>query len=129
MDNSNVKIVRLKSGEDILCNLLINEDKVLVNLMEPMVIEYETFGDTQHLMIANWLPVSLVKENKSVIPVTEVLCVMNPTDELIEYYNETIRKMNSALVVKPMEELNEEEMVQMMEVMEEIKTTKGLVMH
>jgi len=129
MDNSNVKIVRLKSGEDILCNLLINEDKVLVNLMEPMVIEYETFGDTQHLMIANWLPVSLVKENKSVIPVTEVLCVMNPTDELIEYYNETIRKMNSALVVKPMEELNEEEMTQMMEVMEEIKTTKGLVMH
>ena len=129
MDNSNVKIVRLKSGEDILCNLLINEDKVLVNLMEPMVIEYETFGDTQHLMIANWLPVSLVKENKSVIPVTEVLCVMNPTDELIEYYNETIRKMNSALVVKPMEELNEEEMNQMMEVMEEIKTTKGLVMH
>jgi len=54
---------------------------------------------------------------------------MNPTDELIEYYNETIRKMNSALVVKPMEELNEEEMTQMMEVMEEIKTTKGLVMH
>jgi hypothetical protein len=129
MDNSNVRIVRLKSGEDILCNLLINDDKVLVNLMEPMVIEYETFGDTQHLMIANWLPVSLVKENKSVIPVTEVLCVMHPTDELIEYYNQTIEKMNSALVVKPMEELNEEEMTQMMEVMEEIKTTKGLIMH
>lgn len=129
MDNSNVRIVRLKSGEDILCNLLINDDKVLVNLMEPMVIEYETFGDTQHLMIANWLPVSLVKENKSVIPVTEVLCVMHPTDELIEYYNQTIKKMNSALVVKPMEELNEEEMTQMMEVMEEIKTTKGLIMH
>ena len=129
MDNSNVRIVRLKSGEDILCNLLINDDKVLVNLMEPMVIEYETFGDTQHLMIANWLPVSLVKENKSVIPVTEVLCVMHPTDALIEYYNQTIEKMNSALVVKPMEELNEEEMTQMMEVMEEIKTTKGLIMH
>jgi hypothetical protein len=129
MDNSNVRIVRLKSGEDILCNLLINDDKVLVNLMEPMVIEYETFGDTQHLMIANWLPVSLVKENKSVIPVTEVLCVMHPTDELIKYYNQTIEKMNSALVVKPMEELNEEEMTQMMEVMEEIKTTKGLIMH
>lgn len=129
MDNSNVRIVRLKSGEDILCNLLINDDKVLVNLMEPMLLEYETYGDTQHLCISNWLPVALIKENKSVIPVTEVLCVMHPNEELIDYYNDTLAKMNSALVVKPMEDLNEEEMAQMMEVMEEIKTTKGLVMH
>ena len=39
MDNSNVRIVRLKNGQDILCNLQISEDKILVNLLEPMLME------------------------------------------------------------------------------------------
>jgi len=129
MDNTNVKIVRLKSGEDILCNLLINEDKVLINLLEPMLMETETYGGNQHLVISNWLPVALIKENRSVVPITEVLCVMQPNEELVEYYDETLKKMNKTLVVKDMDDLTEEEMIKMMEVMEEIKSTKGLVIH
>ena len=129
MDNSNVRIIRLKSGEDILCNLLINEDKVLINLLEPMLISTEIHFNEEHLVLTSWLPVSLIKENRSVIPITEVMCVMHPNDELIEYYNEMVIKMNSSLIVKDADDLTEEEVAQMMEVMEEIKSTKGLVIH
>jgi hypothetical protein len=129
MDNSNVRIIRLKNGEDILCNLLINEDKVLINLLEPMLISTEIHFNEEHLVLTSWLPVSLIKENRSVIPITEVMCVMHPNDELIEYYNEMVIKMNSSLIVKDADDLTEEEVVQMMEVMEEIKSTKGLVIH
>ena len=99
MDNSNVRIIRLKNGEDILCNLLINEDKVLINLLEPMLISTEIHFNEEHLVLTSWLPVSLIKENRSVIPITEVMCVMHPNDELIEYYNEMVIKMNSSLIV------------------------------
>jgi len=129
MDNSNVRIVRLKNGEDILCNLLINEDKVLINLLEPMLLSTEVHFNEEHLVLTSWLPVSLIKENRSVIPITEVLCVMQPNDELIEYYNEMMKKMNSSLIVKDMDDLTEEETMQMMEVMDEMKSTKGLVIH
>ena len=129
MDNSNVRIIRLKNGEDILCNLLINEDKVLINLLEPMLISTEIHFNEEHLVLTSWLPVSLIKENRSVIPITEVMCVMHPNDELIEYYNQMVIKMNSSLIVKDADDLTEEEVVQMMEVMEEIKSTKGLVIH
>lgn len=129
MDNSNVRIIRLKNGEDILCNLLINEDKVLINLLEPMLISTEIHFNEEHLVLTSWLPVSLIKENRSVIPITEVMCVMHPNDELIEYYNEMVIKMNSSLIVKDADDLTEEEVGQMMEVMEEIKSTKGLVIH
>ena len=129
MDNSNVRIIRLKNGEDILCNLLINEDKVLINLLEPMLISTEIHFNEEHLVLTSWLPVSLIKENRSVIPITEVMCVMHPNDELIEYYNEMVIKMNSSLIVKDADDLTEEEVVQMMEVMEEIKSNKGLVIH
>ena len=129
MDNSNVRIIRLKNGEDILCNLLINEDKVLINLLEPMLISTEIHFNEEHLVLTSWLPVSLIKENRSVIPITEVMCVMHPNDELIEYYNEMVIKMNSSLIVKDADDLTEEEVVQMMEVMEEIKSAKGLVIH
>ena len=129
MDNSNVRIIRLKNGEDILCNLLINEDKVLINLLEPMLISTEIHFNEEHLVLTSWLPVSLIKENRSVIPITEVMCVMHPNDELIEYYNQMVIKMNSSLIVKDADDLTEEEVVQMMEVMEEIKSAKGLVIH
>ena len=129
MDNSNVRIVRLKNGEDILCNLLINEDKVLINFLEPMLLSTEVHFNEEHLVLTSWLPVSLIKENRSVVPITEVLCVLHPTDELVEYYNEMIKKMNSSLIVKDMDDLTEEETMQMMEVMDEMKSTKGLVIH
>jgi hypothetical protein len=129
MDNSNVRIIRLKNGEDILCNLLINEDKVLINFLEPMLLSTEVHFNEEHLVLTSWLPVSLIKENRSVVPITEVLCVLHPTDELVEYYNEMIKKMNSSLIVKDMDDLTEEETMQMMEVMDEIKSTKGLVIH
>ena len=54
---------------------------------------------------------------------------MQPNDELIEYYNEMMKKMNSSLIVKDMDDLTEEETMQMMEVMDEMKSTKGLVIH
>jgi hypothetical protein len=129
MDNSNVRIVRLKNGQDILCNLLINEDKILVNLLDPMLMETQTYGKSQHLMITDWLPSSLIKDNSTVIPITEVLCVMHPNDELVEYYNKMLKENDNSLVVKDMDDLDEEEMSNMMEVMEELKNTKGLVIH
>lgn len=88
MENS-IQMLRLKNGEDIIgCTSLVSTN--YYHVKEPMVVLVKNQG----LLMQNWLPVQLLKKNEATLSIQEVLGVFEPTDEFIEYYNNTIEKIN-----------------------------------
>jgi len=126
MEN-NIRIVRLKDGTDIIAYVSIKEE--YVTLMEPLeLIIHHVRNNQGALALSAWLPHSLITENIATINVFDILLTMIPTDEMIDFYLNSV-KQTKGLEVKSMEELNEEEMKQMMEVMNELKSNKELILH
>ena len=127
MENS-IQIIRLKTNHDIIAHMDFVDDYVI--LYDPMLMHVEHVrGNQGQLVLLNYLPHSLITENLATINVADVLLKMNPNDEMIEHYLETVEQ-SKTLQVKSMEDLSDEEMSNMMEVMEEInKAGKDLIIH
>ena len=127
MENS-IRIIRLKTNHDIIAHMDFVDDYVI--LYDPMLMHVEHVrGNQGHLVLLNYLPHSLITENLATINVADVLLKMNPNDEMIEHYLDTVEQ-SKTLQVKSMEDLSDEEMSNMMEVMEEInKSGKDLIFH
>ena len=124
MEN-NIKIVRLKSGEDIIGNLAVVEDTI--NICEPMSVSVVDEGRQQGLVMAHWLPIQLIKKNEITIKSRDVLTVFDPNDEFAEYYENTVEKLKTILKTKEyVDSLDDEEIN---EVMESIIASKGQILH
>ena len=65
METKDVKIVRLTSGEDLICGLI--EADGTFYLKAPMVFILKDTGKTFALMLQNWLPVQIMKMNEAVL--------------------------------------------------------------
>lgn len=98
-----IKIIRLKSGEDIIAFIQKTEkDTVLVYDPLLVYIEYNTKKLSQNLVLGHWLPKSLVKENVAEIKISEVLLFLEPKEEIKEYYENFLEQIET--VSKPSEE-------------------------
>ena len=85
---SNIKIVRLKSGEEILCDLGVSGDKYVLKL--PAVIIPTGDGN---IGFAHWLPYA---RNEAVqISTKYVVFIVDPTTQLANEYI----KMHSNIIV------------------------------
>jgi hypothetical protein len=94
-----IKIVRLKSGEDIIGNVTANGIQYY-DIDEPMAFEVDYRGNHSGLVMRHWLPVQLLKKNQIQLNAHDVLCVLEPDDEFSEYYLNTVEKVNRLLEAK-----------------------------
>ena len=63
MNNQNIKIIRLQTGEDIVANI-IEEDQDSVTVDAPMKLIFRRLPNGQSvMMMMHWLPVELIKED------------------------------------------------------------------
>ena len=87
-----VKIVRLKSGEDIIC-YIEQVDKMNFIVREPMVVlTKQDFKNDKHVIMMNhWLPVPLIRHNEAIITMLE------PTSEFSSYYENSVNAMKQYL--------------------------------
>jgi hypothetical protein len=86
MEN-NIKIVRLQSGEDIIANYFDDKDNDMILLDKPMHVIFKRMPNGKTvMMMMPWLPVELIKENSAIIDAADILTVVEPRDELINYY-------------------------------------------
>ena len=123
MEN-NIKIVRLKNGEDIIGNLKFTED--VIDIVEPMSVSLE-FGGSNRLIMSHWLPVQLIKKNETKIHSSDVLAVFDPNDDLVEYYSHTVEKIARLLKDRnDVDNMSDEDMDILMSAMEE---SEGKVIH
>lgn len=125
--NSNILIIRLKNGEDIIGNVSRYADHY--DISEPMIVDIEYTGKQAGLMMAHWLPKQLIKRNEVSILESDVLFVAEPTDEFSEYYTHTVEKVAKLLKArKDFEDMDEEDLDKIMDAYEELHQT-DLILH
>ena len=115
-----IKIVRLKTGVDIIGTII--EQNYSTYIKDGMIIEiYDDLrNQKQVLTLANWAPSSIIKTNECVIGDNDILTKFDPTDIFVEHYLGTLKTISSlAKAKKEADELNDDEITNLIEAMEE----------
>lgn len=126
----NVKIVRMITGEDVICNFI--EDAVGTHFMEPLEINFKQSKKGEPTVILrNWIPVELVSDNITRVNPRNIIAVFDVNETVVEYYSNTMDKINNALIasarMKDMEKDHSEE--EMNDVMEALLESQNQVLH
>jgi hypothetical protein len=117
-----VKIIRLKSGEDIIA-YIEQVDKMNFIIREPMVVlSKQDFKNGKHvIMMDHWLPVPLIRHNEAFITESEIVTMLEPTSDFSEYYENAVTNMKQILTFNTSSSdeeernLTREEMLMMLE--------------
>ena len=91
------QIIKLQNGEDLIANVAL--DGINYILDEPMKF-YLDQRNNNMLVLAHWLPVELVKNNSTKVKISDILSVIEPDVEFIEYYTHTIHKLKLLMKAK-----------------------------
>jgi len=125
MENE-VKIVRFKDGLDVIC-FFDNLNAEVVDIIEPMMFEVRNMN----LVMQQWLPIAMIKENRASVKWEDILCVMEPSEDFKEYFHTTVEKVNLTLDKKKNASTDEEKeyMLEVLSAMDEMDNTKNLKLH
>ncbi len=89
--NNNIKIVRLQSGEDIMADMIQDEENDTILLDNPMHIIFKRIPTGQTvMMMMPWLPIEIIKENSAIVYGSDILTIIEPKDDLVEYYGSVV---------------------------------------
>lgn len=121
-----VKILRLVTGEDIICNYYkVSADSYVI--ADPMILIVKFKGRNSSVIMEHWLPVEVVKSNEVLINPRDVITIFDPKDSLAEYYMNLVDKLHRTLEKrKQIENMDLDEMVDIMEALEE---SQGEILH
>ena len=95
-----IKILRLVTGEDIICRFIkVSTDSYAI--MNPMVvgIKYKK-NDGASLTMAHWLPIEIIKKNETLISPRDVIAIVDPADDVAEYFDMTVDILNELMKAK-----------------------------
>jgi hypothetical protein len=115
-----IKILRLKSGYDIICKCEMYDD--IIEIEDAMLFEVRGVN----LALQHWMPAAVVKENKTHMMMENILCFFDPTDDFMDYYSEIVQKMKKSL-----EDLKNQDEGSVEELLKDIteNTLKGSYIH
>lgn len=104
---SYIKLIRLKHNEDIIC--FLTEEKSIIKLIHPVsvYIMYDEKEEREDLVMKNWLPKPLIKKNETFISNSQIMCIMEPTEEFKEYYLNFLNDFNSLEELTCKEEISD----------------------
>jgi hypothetical protein len=105
----NTQIIKLQNGEELIANVDLSIAGTSYILEEPMKFWID-YRNNNSLVIQHYLPVQLIKENKISIDVKNILTMMSPTKDFVEYYYHTIEKIKRLMKAKAdIAEMSDEE--------------------
>ena len=85
-----VRIVRLQSGEDIIAGYSGNTNTNVVVLDNPMHLIFKRTSQGTVMMMLPWLPIELIKDNIATLLSGDILTIVEPKEDLKEYYHNVI---------------------------------------
>ena len=92
-----IKILRLKDGEDIMASFIETPNHMLI-LENPMTVFFKRLSISKSMvMMSPWLPIELISENFVEIYSHDVLTSFEPKKSLIEYYNKAVEEANEVM--------------------------------
>ena len=87
-----------------------------------MTVDVEYRGKEPGLVMRHWLPIQLVKYNEITIKQTDVLCVLEPSEDFAEYYMNTVEKVHDLLKARNLvDELDDDEVNDIMDALDELQ--------
>ena len=140
----NVKIIRLQSGEDVIADYQQIEGDESVLLSNPMSLMFKRMPTGRAVMLMSpWLPLELVEKNEAWLYESDILTVVQPKQQIIDYYSNSIKEVEEDMIAASMEddyltdvtdemddEMSIEEEQQAMEELEELrKDVKKRLLH
>ena len=81
-----VKILRLKNGDDIICLCEVFKDCVKVENPYLIAIEVNVKTLKQVLVLQHWLPINLIEENSTIVLESDIMLRLNPKKDIEEYF-------------------------------------------
>ena len=91
----NIKLVRLRSGEDIISTYKEDAETEMVQLKDPMIVMFKRLPTgASMMMISPWLPVELIENNTATIYTDDILTVVEPKEILINHYVRMVNDLN-----------------------------------
>lgn len=91
-----IKIVRLQSGEDIIAGYVEDTESEMVQLINPMTVFFKKLSSgSSLLMVSPWLPVEIVENDSAMIYTSDILTVVDPKQNVIDYYNKTLLELKN----------------------------------
>ena len=140
----NIKIVRLQSGEDVIADYTQVDGDSSVLLTNPMTLMFKRMPTGRAVMLMSpWLPLELVEKNEAWLFEADILTIIQPKAQIIDYYNTTVKEVQDDMLQEEMhgqsltditdeydDEMSEEEELQAMEELEELrKDVKKKLLH
>lgn len=94
-----IKILRLNTGEDIIGACVNDEANGSIDIESPMRVVVKRMAPVGKtiLMMAPWLPLELIKDNSASINYADIVTVINPNEQFIEYYTNTVTEYETAM--------------------------------
>jgi hypothetical protein len=83
--SNDVKIIRLNTGEDIICSCIFDDAVLVQNPIRVSISRVNPQGKTM-MLLSPWLPVEIIEEDVSMISYDNIITVVNPKQEFVEYY-------------------------------------------
>jgi hypothetical protein len=87
-----VQIVRFKDGLDIITDINPTQADEM-ELSAPMMFEIRN----QNLLLQQWIPMALIKNDNVRINKSEILCTMEPNDDFKDYYVNAINDLKKEM--------------------------------
>ena len=108
MEEIQVKIIRLNTGEDIMGAVLMDDKYRYVSIENPMRVTLKRMANKNQtmLLMAPWLPVELIIDNFATIDYRNIITVVDPKPSFSEYYTNTVIQFNEKLNAQEMEEVD-----------------------
>lgn len=104
MLNYNIKILKLKSGEDIISGILRDEtDDILLDT--PLQLIFKRTLDGNVLVLLPWIPYELLDLSMAMIKQDDVMTILEPKDSVIKYYERCVEKVIEKTIVDNFEEV------------------------
>jgi hypothetical protein len=131
----NIKIIRLQSGEDVIADYSQMEGDSSVLLTNPMTLMFKRMPTGRAVMLMSpWLPLELVEKNEAWLYESDILTIIQPKLQIIDYYCNTVKEVQEDMLQDEMhgegltdisdqydDEMSEEEEIQAMEELDELR--------
>ena len=88
----------MQTGEDIVASMYEEENSDMIQLDEPMRLVFRRMptGQTMMMMMP-WLPIELIKVNSANVYATDIITVVEPKEEMIQYYGKLVARLSEDL--------------------------------
>ena len=132
----NIKIIRLQTGEDVIADYQQIDGDESVLLSNPMSLIFKRMPTGRAVMLMSpWLPLELVEKNEAWLYESDILTVVQPKQQIVDYYANSVKEVEEDMIASAMddenflrdisdeveEELSFEEEQQAMEELEELR--------